>query len=103
METFVIFIGANQRKLNIEPQLAASIVEEGRTNKFKIYSADNVELLERAIRNTGDVPVDDLLGTMTIKSEKDFTFEGDEPFSGEELMGIAAQIIRHPTFAKPNF
>jgi hypothetical protein len=46
----------------------------------------------------GDVPKDNLLGVMALNSEKDFLFEGDENFSGDDLLSIAAQITHHPSF-----
>jgi hypothetical protein len=88
MDTFQITIGADQRRLNIVPQ--------DKQGAYKIYAADlNDELVNSDTPDPDSFPVDNLLGTIDVRSEKDFTFEGPGAFSGDELLGIAAQLIIH--------
>ena len=88
MDTFQITIGANQRRLNIVPQ--------NKQGSYKIYAADlNEELVSTGVPDPDSFPIDGLLGTIDVRSEKDFTFEGAGGFSGDELLGIAAQLIIH--------
>ncbi|WP_207427931.1 hypothetical protein [Pedobacter sp. SYSU D00535] len=97
MENFEIQIGQERRRLVIEPV----IVQEtsGYTNVFRITDPDiNSSLAEKDPVDIDDIPTDSTLGQITIRTEKDFDFEGGGTLSGDELLGIAAQIVRHPTF-----
>jgi hypothetical protein len=91
MESFEIPIGPNQRQLKIEQQPQAGT--------YKIFAVDAIEdWIEHGQSNMADIPADGLLGTITLRSEHDFDFEGAGVFSGDEVMGIAAQIVRHPSY-----
>ncbi len=90
METFEIPVGQSQRLLRIEPQAG---------NAFRIYAVDKAEdWLDEEMARSVDVPEDGLLGTITVKGEKDFNFDGTGAFTGQDLQSIAAQIVRHPDF-----
>lgn len=87
MDTFQITIGADQRLLKIVPQ---------KPGTYKIYAADlNEELVNTGSIDPDSFPIDGLLGTIEVRAEKDFTFEGPGSFSGDELLGIAAQLVIH--------
>ncbi len=96
MESFEIQIGKDQKKLKIEK------IGTG-TNSYKILDTNtNTELTDKDPLEIEDVPVSSELGKITVRSEKDFDFEGAGPFSGDELLGIAAQITLHPSFNNQN-
>jgi hypothetical protein len=91
MESFEIPIGPSQRRLKIEPQ--------PQTGTYKIYAADPIaDWMEHEQTNMVDLPADGLLGSITIRAEHDFDFDGAGVFSGDEVLGIAAQLVRHPSF-----
>ena len=91
MKTFEIPVGQSQRLLKFEPQQKA--------NTFKIYAADEAEdWIDYEQARSVDIPPDGLLGTITVYSEHHFDFEGVGAFTGQDLAGIAAQIVRHPQF-----
>ncbi|WP_345955182.1 hypothetical protein [Mucilaginibacter sp. PAMB04168] len=91
METFEIPVGPSQRLLKIEPQ--------GTTNTYKIFAADRAQdWIDHEQARSVDIPDDGLLGTITVRSDRDFDFEGGGAFSGDEILGIAAQITLHPSF-----
>jgi hypothetical protein len=93
MESFEIQVGQGQRRLRIEPAQD--------TNTFKIYAADPAEdWLDYEQSRSIDVPDDGVLGTLTVKSEKDFEFNGIGAFTGQDLQSMAAQIVLHPDFGK---
>jgi hypothetical protein len=93
MEKFEVQIGPGPRELVIEAEENHS----EQPKRFRILSKNRTdEWLERGA--IGDVPKDNLLGVISLSSEKDFLFEGDESFSGDDLLTIAAQITRHPSF-----
>ena len=91
MEVFEIAIGQSRRRLTIEPG--------AQENSFRIYAADKAEdwLNDEQARSV-DIPAGGLLGTITLKGEKNFEFDGTGAFTGEDLQSIAAQIIRHPSY-----
>jgi hypothetical protein len=95
MESFEVIIGPEQRKLTIEP---LSTDEGGDSpRKFKIIDNQrNEEWLKN--QSEEDVPTDNVLGVLSVESEKDFTFDGSGDLSGNDLLAIAAQITRHPSF-----
>jgi hypothetical protein len=91
METFEIAIGQSHRQLRIEPQPA--------TGAYNIYAVDRAEdWIDHEQARSVDVPADGLLGTITVKSERDFNFEGAGAFSGQDLLSIATQITLHPSY-----
>jgi hypothetical protein len=91
MKTFEIRVGQSQRLLKFESQ------EE--KNMFKIYAADRAEdWIDYEQSRSVDVPTDGLLGTITVYNEKHFDFEGVGALTGQDLSGIAAQIVKHPQF-----
>jgi len=91
METFEVAVGQSQRQLRVEPQ--------AEHNVYKIYAADPaLDWIDHAQARSVDVPEDGLLGTITVRNERDFDFDGVAAFSGNEVLGIAAQIVRHPSY-----
>lgn len=91
METFEVAVGQSQRQLRIEPQ--------GTNNVYKIFAVDPaLDWIDHEQARSVDVPEDGLLGTITVRSERDFDFDGVAAFSGNEVLGIAAQIVRHPSY-----
>lgn len=93
METFVVTIGQSQRQLSIEPQ--------DQTGTYKIYAVDRSEdWIDHEQARSVDIPSDGLLGTITVRGEHDFNFDGVGSFSGQDLLGIAAQITLHPSYQK---
>jgi hypothetical protein len=91
METFEIPVGPSQRLLKIEPQ--------GANHTYKIFASDPaLDWIDHELARSVDVPADGLLGTITVRSERDFDFDGVGAFSGDEILGIAAQIVRHPSY-----
>jgi hypothetical protein len=91
MKTFEIPVGQSQRLLKFEPQKAV--------NTFKIYAADKAEdWIDHEQSRSVDVPEDGLLGIITVHSEHHFDFEGVGAFTGQDLLSIAAQIVKHPQF-----
>ncbi|MCJ8208735.1 hypothetical protein MUY27_03385 [Mucilaginibacter sp. RS28] len=99
MESFEVQIGAEQRKLRIEP--VADHQPSGEGKAFKVFATDiNADWLSNPENETAtDVPTSDYLGLMTIQGEKKFTFDGEGRLTGNDLLGIAAQIVRHPSTA----
>lgn len=95
MKSFEVQIGPEQRILTIEP-VQNKDGQEGAGRQFKIFGDTNSQWLEN--EQAEDVPAGNYLGTITVHSDKDFTFDGAGDFSGDELLGIAAQITRHPSF-----
>jgi hypothetical protein len=91
MKTFEIRVGQGQRLLKFEPQQEV--------NTFKIYAADKAEdWIEYEQSRSVDIPEDGLLGTISVHSEHNFNFEGAGALTGQDLMSIAAQIVKHPQF-----
>jgi hypothetical protein len=91
METFEVAVGQSQRQLRVEPQAA--------NNVYKIYAVDPaLDWIDHEQARSVDVPENGLLGTITVRSERDFDFDGVAAFSGNEVLGIAAQIVRHPSY-----
>ena len=91
METFEVTIGQSQRKLRVEPQ--------AETGNYKIFAVDPTQdWIDHEQARSVDIPLDGLLGTITVRSEHDFNFDGVGSFSGQDLLGIAAQIVLHPSF-----
>jgi hypothetical protein len=91
MKAFEIRVGQGQRLLKFEPQ--------DKVNQFKIYAADKAEdWIGYEQSRSVDVPQDGLLGTITIYSDHHFDFDGPGAFTGQDLLSIAAQIVKHPQF-----
>ena len=91
MKTFEIRVGQSQRLLKFEPQ---EIV-----NTFKIYAADTAEdWIDYEQSRSVDLPGDGSLGTITVHSEHHFDFDGAGALTGQDLLAIAAQIVKHPQF-----
>jgi hypothetical protein len=91
MKSFEIPVGQSRRLLKFEPQEKA--------NTFKIYAADRAEdWIDREQARSVDIPVDGLLGIITIRNTHQFDFEGVGAFTGQDLSNIAAQIVQHPQF-----
>lgn len=91
MESFFVAIGQSQRQLTIEPQ--------AQTGTYKVYAADRAEeWIDHERARSVDIPADGLLGTITVRSGHDFDFDGVGAFSGQDLLGIAAQIVLHPSY-----
>jgi hypothetical protein len=91
METFEVAVGQSQRQLRVEPQAA--------NNVYKIFAVDPaLDWIDHEQARSVDVPENGLLGTITVRSEHDFDFDGVAAFSGNEVLGIAAQIVRHPSY-----
>ena len=98
MESFEVQIGEQQRKLIIEP-VRAQESETTPVNNYRIFAKDsNSEWLSKD--SAQDVPTGNYLGSITVNSDKDFTFDGGGDFSGNDLLAIAAQITRHPSFSR---
>lgn len=92
MESFEIPVGQGQRRLRLVPAQDA--------HTFKVYAVDPAEdWLDYQQARSVYVPADGLLGTITIRGEKDFTFDGVGAFTGQDLQSIAAQVVRHPEFS----
>jgi hypothetical protein len=91
METFEVAVGQSQRQLRVEPQAA--------NNVYKIFAVDPaLDWIDHEQARSVDVPENGLLGTIIVRSERDFDFDGVAAFSGNEVLGIAAQIVRHPSY-----
>ncbi len=91
MEDFEITAGETRRRLKLQPQEQA--------NTYKIYAADPAEdWLNYQQARSADTPADGVLGTITVKGEKDFDFNGIGAFTGQDLQSIAAQVVLHPSF-----
>lgn len=91
MKAFEIRVGQGQRLLLFVPQEAV--------NTFKIYAADKADdWIGYEQSRSVDVPVDGLLGTITVQSEHHFEFDGAGALTGQDLASIAAQIVKHPQF-----
>jgi hypothetical protein len=91
MKTFEIPVGQSQRLLKFEPQKKA--------NTFKIYAVDKAEdWIDYEQSRSVDLPPDGLLGTITVYSEHHFDFDGAGAVTGQDLLAIAAQIVKHPQF-----
>lgn len=97
MEKFEVQVGAKQRKLTVEQVFDDC---EHSSKCYKLYDNDvNDDWLDgQDTENETDVPVDSYLGTMVVKADKNFTFDGPGHLSGNDLLVIAAQITRHPSF-----
>jgi hypothetical protein len=90
MEDIEIAVGQSQRRLRLKPQ---------QNNLYQIFAVDPAEdWLSYQQARSVDTPADGVLGTLTIKSEKDFEFDGIGAFTGQDLQSMAAQIVRHPSF-----
>jgi hypothetical protein len=91
MKDFELRVGQSQRLLKLVPQPKA--------NTFKIYADDKAEdWIDYEQSRSVDVPVDGLLGTITVYSEHHFDYDGAGALTGQDLSGIAAQIAMHPQF-----
>ncbi|GAB2703764.1 hypothetical protein GCM10027037_32060 [Mucilaginibacter koreensis] len=90
MEDFEIAVGETQRRLKVQAQGG---------NTYQIYAVDPAEdWLNYQQARSVDTPADGVLGTITVKGEKDFEFNGIGAFTGQDLQSMAAQIVRHPSF-----
>lgn len=93
MDFIHINLGEGTRNLRIEPD------QSGVPNRFKIFSeAGDDSWREKENIDIEEIPVDNLLGTITIRNQKDFTFDGKGALSGEDLLFIAGHITKHPAF-----
>ena len=91
MKTFAIRVGQGQRLLKFEPQ--------EKVNTFKIYAVDKEEdWIDYEQSRSVDLPGDGSLGTITVHSEHHFDFDGPGALTGQDLLAIAAQIVKHPQF-----
>ena len=91
MKSFEIPVGQGQRLLKFEPQQ--------KENTFKIYAVDKAEdWIDYEQSRSVDIPPDGLLGVITVYSEHHFDFDGPGAFTGQDLLAIAAQIVKHPQF-----
>jgi hypothetical protein len=91
METFEIAIGQSHRQLRLQPQ--------GANGAYHIYAVDRAEdWINHEQARSVDVPADGLLGTITVRSDKDFDFDGVGAFTGQDLLSIAAQVVLHPSY-----
>ena len=91
MKAFEIRVGQGQRLLKFEPQ--------DKSNQFKIFAADKADdWIGYEQSRSVDVPPDGLLGTITVYNEHHFDFDGPGAFTGQDLLSIAAQIVKHPQF-----
>lgn len=97
MEKFEVQVGAKQRKLTVE-QVSEDCEQSSKC--YKLFDNDpNGDWLDgQDTENETDVPVSSYLGTMVVKADKNFTFDGPGHLSGNDLLAIAAQITRHPSF-----
>lgn len=95
MNIINIDLGQGSRSLRIEQEKS----NLGVSKRYRIYTnqeddtwrnKENVDMEE--------IPVDDLLGVITIKNAKDFVFDGKGALSGEDLLFIASHITNHPSF-----
>ena len=95
MENLRIDLGEGSRSLRIELDNSSP----GIANRYRIYT-DQEDDTWRSKENIDieDIPVDNLLGVMTVRNAKDFTFDGKGALSGEDLLFIARQITNHPSF-----
>lgn len=95
MNTINIDLGEGSRSLRIEQDKSNPAISK----RYRIY-ANNEDDTWREKENIDieDIPVDDLLGVITIKNAKDFTFDGKGALSGEDLLFIANHITQHPSF-----
>ena len=95
MDTIKINLGEGTRCLRIEPDQNHSGIQ----NRFKIFSENDDETWrDKDNIDIEEIPVDDLLGVITIRNAKDFTFDGKGNLSGEDLLFIANHITKHPSF-----
>jgi len=91
MKTFALRVGQSQRLLKFEPQ--------EKVNTFKIYAVDKAEdWIDYEQSRSVDLPIDGSLGTITVYSEHHFDFDGPGALTGQDLLAIAAQIVKHPQF-----
>lgn len=90
MEKFEIQIGAEQRKLIIEP-VQDEINEEATAKSFKIF-AEEIDAEWLKDRDNQDVPAGNYIGQISVTSEKVFTFEGNDDLNGDDLLSVATQI-----------
>ena len=90
METLELTIGQSRRQLRLIPRTEQT---------FDIYAVDKAEdWLDHERARQVDLPEDGRLGTITVRTERDFDFDGVGAFTGQELQSIAAQLTRHPSF-----
>jgi|GEM_PF-940860 len=90
MENFEIQIGAEQRKLIIEP-VQDKNNDQGTVTSFKIFAKDtNAEWLNN--KEAQDIPTSNYIGQISVTSEKIFTFDGNDDLNGDDLLSIATQI-----------
>lgn len=88
MNTFEIQVGQSHRSLRIEPQDAKGA--------YKIFAADKYQdWVDHERPRMIDMPEDGFLGTITVRSAKDFDFDGTGAFTGNEMLSIAGQIIQY--------
>jgi D-alanyl-D-alanine carboxypeptidase len=91
MKTFEIRVGQSQRLLKFEPQEKA--------NTFKIYAADRAaDWIDYEQSRSVDLPADGSLGIITVHNDHYFDFDGAGALTGQDLLAIAAQIVKHPQF-----
>ena len=90
-----IDLGEGSRTLRIEKDTSGI----GISNRYRIYTEKEDDTWRQKENiDMEEIPVDDLLGVMTIRSAKDFTFDGKGALSGDDLLFIASHITRHPAF-----
>ena len=95
MDNIRIDLGEESRSLRIEPDHSSA----GIANRFRIFTEqDDDGWRDKENIDIEDIPVDNLLGVMTIRNAKDFTFDGKGALSGEDLLFIARHIVNHPSF-----
>jgi len=94
MNNFKIDLGEGSRSLRIEHDDSTGVA-----NRYHIYTdQDDDTWRDKENLDIEDIPVDDLLGVMTIRNAKDFTFDGKGTLSGEDLLFIAKHITNHSSF-----
>jgi hypothetical protein len=86
-------------EININPETSTGVKIEpdhtgGAINKFKIYTLADSDLSYIENLDSGNIPEDGYLGTITVNSIKNFTFEGEGILSGSDLHFIAAEIVK---------
>ncbi|WP_423146199.1 hypothetical protein [Rubrolithibacter danxiaensis] len=94
MESFMITIGP-ERGLRIEPDTHSDSASENQGKRFKIFRLEGDDWMDDDNLDIEEVPVDNFLGVITVKTFKDFTFEGNGAFSGNDLLLIAGEIMKH--------
>ncbi len=89
-------------EININRETNTGVIIEpdhtrGAVNTFKIYTLPGSDLSYIENLGTGNTPEDGYLGTITVNSIKNFTFDGEGVLSGSDLHLIAAEIVKKST------